>query len=374
MSRKGENIYLRKDGRWEGRYPKGRANGRLRFGYVFGRTYREAKEKLLAAKLSCPQETEDEKRQRSGTLGAISALWLQESTHFLKESTVAKYHEYLDYYILPKLGDMPMESITSEDAEALLRRLMNTGGNDGKGLAAQTISTILNILQRIKEHALRLGYAANFSVESLKVKRRHKTLRVFSGEEWKKLKSYLEASPSPCHAGILLAMLTGIRIGELCALGWNDVSLTMRQLHIHQTLQRIRDVSGENTRTKIIITSPKSESANRIIPLPDLLCEYLAPIRKAGTCLLTCDEKKFIEPNTMERRFKAVLKKCGLPPATFHVLRHTFATRCVEAGVDPKCLSVILGHADVSVTFNRYVHPTMETKRRNMRKFMETVM
>ena len=370
MSQKGENIYLRRDGRWEGRFSKGRENGKLRFGYVFGHSYRETKEKLLAAKISW-QSRCDEKKRRNETLEAVSAMWLSESTRFLKESTVAKYHEYLDYYILPELGALPVDSITTEKTEALFHRLRTSGGKNSRGLAAQTLASILRILKKIKEYALRLGFTVRFSLENLSIKRRQKALRIFSEDEWGRLESFLKSRQTSCHGGILLAMWTGIRIGELCALRWDDISLTLRQIHIHQTLQRIRDISGNGSKTRIIITPPKSESANRVIPLPDALCEYLKPLCKAGACFLTNEAGKYIEPKTMERRFKAILKTCEIETATFHVLRHTFATRCVEAGFDPKCLSAILGHADVSVTFNRYVHPTMEMKRRNMMKFMK---
>ena len=369
MPRKGENIYLRKDGRWEGRYRKGQVDGKTRFGYVFGHSYREAKEKLLAARISWQAHCREEARKEA-TFGAVSAMWLSEAGRFLKESTVAKYQEYLDYYILPELGAMPAGAISDEDAASFIRRLGKSGGKKQRGLAAPTLSQILRILKAIRTYAVRIGVAVNFSLERLVVKCRRKSLRVLTEEEWTRLRAYLESAPTPCHAGILIAMLTGIRIGELCAVRWDDISLTERQLRIHQTLQRIRDKSGE-AKTRIIITPPKSDSGNRIIPLPEELCAYLAPLYRERASLLTGEAGKFVEPRTMQRWFKTVLERCGIEPATFHTLRHTFATRCVEAGFDPKCLSVILGHADVSVTFNRYVHPTMETKRRNMEKFMD---
>ena len=369
MPRKGENIYLRKDGRWEGRYTKGRENGKTRFGYVFGHSYREVREKLKNAEglwqTLCREET-----SRKETLGAVSLMWLAEAGRFLKESTVAKYREYLDYYILPTFGKTPVEAVSDEDAEGLFHRLKNHGGKRSKGLAAQTLSEILRIFKAVGEYAARSGFKVKFSLENLTVKRCRKPLRVFSETEWGRLRSHLLSESTPIHAGILLAMFTGIRIGELCALRWDDISLSERQLHIHLTLQRIRQSSGKR-KTKIIITTPKSESANRAIPLPDELYAYLAPLYRGGAYFLTGDGKKPIEPKTMRRKFKGVLKKCGIEEKTFHTLRHTFATRCVEAGFDPKCLSVILGHADVSVTFNRYVHPTMAMKRRNMAKLAE---
>lgn len=368
MPKKGENIYLRKDGRWEGRFTKGRAGGKARLGYVFGHSYREVKEKLLAAKISWQSRPHGEPG-RQKTLGDVSAMWLSEAGRFLKESTAAKYREYLDYYILPTFGTTPMESISDADAEALIHRLRYHGGRKRNGLSTQTVSEVLRILRTVREYAARIGCAVRFSVEKPKAKRRHKPPRILGEADWERLRSFLVSEATPVNAGILVAMFTGVRVGELCALRWDDVSLEERRLCVHQTLQRIRDDSG-TTRTRIIVTSPKSDSANRVIPLPEALCEFLAPLRREGAYLLTGEQERPVEPKTMRRRFKIILEKCGVAQCTFHTLRHTFATRCAEAGVDPKCLSAILGHADVSVTFNRYVHPTMETKRRNLEKFL----
>ncbi len=369
MAKKGENIYRRKDGRWEGRYTKGRANGKTRLGYVFGHSYGETKEKLLQAKAAW-QSRADDPAGRKETLEAVSAMWLLETGRFLKESTTAKYQEYLDYYILPSLGAMPVEAVSDADAEALIRRLRSQGGRRRTGLAAQTLAEVVRILRAVREYAARIGCAVKFSPEKATVKRRRKPPRVFSEAEWGRLRVRLAAEATPTHAGILLAMFTGVRIGEICALRWDDISLTERRIRVHRTLQRIRDFSG-TAKTKIIVTPPKSDSADRVIPLPEALCGYLAPLRREGAYLLTGEADKAVEPKTMRRRFKAVLAECGIEAAGFHTLRHTFATRCVEAGFDPKCLSVILGHADVSVTFNCYVHPTMEAKRRNMAKFLQ---
>ena len=131
-------------------------------------------------------------------------------------------------------------------------------------------------------------------------------------------------------------------------------------------MQRIR-VTNE-VRTEVVITPPKSECAVRDIPLPDWICKYLGDAYHADSFLLTGNPEKSIEPRTMQNRFKAVLASCGIADANFHALRHTFATRCVEAGFDAKCLSEILGHASVNITLNRYVHPTMALKRQYMAK------
>ena len=131
-------------------------------------------------------------------------------------------------------------------------------------------------------------------------------------------------------------------------------------------MQRIR-IEG-STKTKIVVTSPKSDCSVRVIPLTDGICAILMGGYKSGAFLLTGDTEKSIEPRTMQNRFKSILAACNIDDANFHALRHTFATRCVEAGFETKCLSEILGHASVNITLNRYVHPTMAMKRENMAK------
>ena len=126
---------------------------------------------------------------------------------------------------------------------------------------------------------------------------------------------------------------------------------------------------GHGAKTEVIVTTPKSSCSIRKIPLPDEILEILVLNKKASSgYVLTNDEYKFIEPRTMQNKFKKILKAAGIENANFHALRHTFATRCVELGFDVKSLSEILGHATVNITMNRYVHPTYEMKKENMKK------
>lgn len=367
MPKRGNNIYKRKDGRWEGRYVKGRANGKTAFGYVFAPTYTAAKEKLAIAKQIWKADCEAKDRKNT-TLGVVSERWLEDSKAFLKESTIAKYRDYLSCYILPKFGESTFGEMSTESIAVFFRKLLTEGGAGRKGLSARTVSEVRCILKILQKYAVRQGCHANFSLDVLEMKQKEKPIRIFNEQEQERLRSYLNDAMTPCHMGILLCLSTGIRLGELCALRWDDISLSSKELHIRRTMQRIRDASGVQSRTKIVITSPKSGSSIRTIPLPDSICSRLRPFYQGDAFLLTGDRERFVEPRTMQNRFKGVLEKCGIANANFHALRHTFATRCVEAGFDAKCLSVILGHSNVNITFNRYVHPTMEMKRRNMEK------
>lgn len=137
-------------------------------------------------------------------------------------------------------------------------------------------------------------------------------------------------------------------------------------------MQRLQCEPGYASKTKVIITTPKSNCSIRKIPIPDSMIDLIATeFSNRNGYLLTGHDSKYVEPRTMQNHFKRVLKECQIRDLKFHVLRHTFATRCVELSFDIKSLSEILGHASVNITMNRYVHPTMDLKRENMNKLSD---
>ena len=165
-------------------------------------------------------------------------------------------------------------------------------------------------------------------------------------------------------------------MGELCALTWENIHLDSGVISICQTMQRVENTEFKSRRTdmktRVIITSPKSSCSIREIPLPAFLIDILknTPHSERGY-FLSDSEELFIEPRNLQTHFKTVLKGAGIEDANFHALRHTFATRCVELGFDIKSLSEVLGHANVNITLNKYVHPSMELKRDNMEKLSQ---
>lgn len=179
-------------------------------------------------------------------------------------------------------------------------------------------------------------------------------------------------SVSPSNLGIFISAVTGIRIGELCALKWSDIDLEKRIIAVSKTMQRIKNIGGK-TATKIVITPPKSKTSAREIPVPDVLYSYLKKMQCDNDCYVLTGKKLFAEPRTMQYRFASILKRIGLPQVNFHAMRHMFATKCVDVGVDVKTLSEILGHCSVEITLNRYVHSSIERKRSCMKLFSDTV-
>lgn len=371
MPRKGENIYKRKDGRWEGRYIKSRTStGKIIYGSVYARTYRDTKHKLKT-KSSIPPVQEEKiiGDEQSMLFSAIAADWFEGIKIHTKESTQNKYYNLMSHHILPKYGNQTLDRITYESLEDHCSVLLLSGGKNGTGLSPKTVSDVLSILRSILKHAVRKGYVVPCDGSAVSVKQTRKPMRIFSRFEQDKILQFILKEPDPCHIGILICMFTGLRVGEICALRWDDLSFTEQTLYVHQTMQRIQNRSSMGPKTKVVITSPKSSCSIRTIPIPDTLMRVLVSYQKnPHGFVLTNEEDRFVEPRTMQNKFKKLLKSCHVPEANFHTLRHTFATRCIEYGFDVKSLSEILGHATVHITMNRYVHPTLDLKKENMQK------
>lgn len=370
MPRKGENIYKRKDGRWEGRYIKSRTGtGKIAYGYVYAKTYRETKAKLQEKTSLNKSQPAVSAMTSQDLFSSIASDWFESIESQTKESTRNKYLNMLNSYILPLYGDRTLDSITYDFIDSHCNFLLVSGGKNGNGLSAKTVTDVLSLIRNVLKYAIRKGMYVPCDGSAIQVKRTAMPMRVLSKTEQEQLCKYILAEPEPCNIGILVCLFTGLRVGEICALRWEDVSFLDQTIHVHHTLQRVQNKLGKGSKTKIVVTTPKSACSIRTIPIPDELNKVLAAYKKSSSgYLLTNDVSRFVEPRTMQNRFKKVLKLNGIEPANFHAIRHTFATRCIEVGFDVKSLSEILGHATVNITMNRYVHPTLELKKENMKK------
>lgn len=369
MPKKGENIYKRKDGRWEGRYIKSRTiSGKIVYGYVYAKTYREVKLKLHNAVFYSDQPLKPT-TYNTELFSSIAMEWFESIQPHIKESTQNKYLNLLKSYILPEYGNLSLDNLTYDFISEQCDNLLLFGGSKGTGLSPKTVTDALSVIRSILKFSIRQGKKVPCDGSKIQVKRVQKTMRILSKTEQKKLCQYLYLELDSYNIGILLCLFTGLRVGEICALRWEDVSFSDQTIHVHSTLQRVQDKSNSEKKTKIVITPPKTICSVRTIPIPDTLMEILVSYKGSSFgYLLSNSDSKYVEPRTMQNRFKQALERSGIEPANFHSLRHTFATRCIELGFDVKSLSEILGHSTVNITMNRYVHPTLELKKENMQK------
>ncbi len=370
MSKRGENIYKRKDGRWEGRYIKDRTvGGKAIYGYVYAHSYKETRTKLQDA-IRDWNSSAQVRQEKTETLDfqSLAEEWFRHMEPLVKESTYRKYSNLWKSYIRPQLGHMQIPDISQSILEEYCAALLTSGGSKGEGLSAKTVSDTMSLIRCVLQFCISKKIMVSCDTRMITVKQCTKKMRVLTVNEQQILCNHINSNPSPQNVGVLFCLFTGIRIGEICALKWEDISFSEKTVHIHQTMQRIQIDETEH-KTKIIITTPKSTCSIRTIPLPDELVSVLKTVTgPASGYFLTGSDKRWIEPRTMQYHFKSLLKRCKIEDANYHALRHTFATRCVELGFDVKSLSEILGHASVNITMNRYVHPSMNLKRKNMER------
>lgn len=371
MSKKGENIYKRKDGRWEGRYIRlYDENGKAKYGYVYGKNYSDVKQRLLEKKAYSGSQA-DMASKCSALYSEVLDAWLQSTRINIKESTYARYSHLIDTHIRSQLGKYQISKISTKLIEGFIENLLSCGRVDNNGgLSAKTVTDILTIVKSTIDYARYNNLVVSCNLSKLTIKKKDKEMRVLCQSEQDDLIRVLMADMDLYKFGVLLSLYTGIRIGELCALQWEDLSITNSTLKVRKTMQRIQETNiGASSKTKIIITEPKSDCSIRDIPLPSFLVEIARQFRDhPKSYILSGEQGKYIEPRTMQNRFKTYVKKSGISDANFHSLRHTFATRCVEVGFELKSLSEVLGHSNVNITLNRYVHSSFELKYSNMNK------
>lgn len=363
---KGENIYKRKDGRWEARYVKEHdASGKIRYGSCYGNSYREAKEKVTAVKAALANGEPISSRQKNPKFSFYCTEWLQNRRSHVKDTTYVKYNTILERHILPRLGtDLPSD-ITTGAVEAFTGVLLFE-----EELSAKTVKDILIVLKSILTYAS-VEHPDVFKTVAVSYpKEKRKEMRVLSREEQERFVRYLLTDMDECRFGILLALFTGMRIGELCALQWSAVSAEEKTIRVASTMQRIRNMDGEDgLKTRIVIGSAKSSNSIRLIPMTEQAAELCEQFRSQNpAAYLLTGSTDYMEPRTLQYRLAKYTRECSLEGVHFHTLRHTFATRCVEVGFELKSLSEILGHATTAITMECYVHSSMTLKRENIKK------
>lgn len=372
MARTGENIYKRKDGRWEARYIVSyKENGKAQYKSLYARTYSEVKSKLIKAQTKNRFALTEGKAKDTEKYEYWLDEWLRVKKMSVKESTYIRYKNSIENHIKPELGKYPINKISTPLIEEFISNKLQNGKVDGSGgLSPKTVSDILVVTKETFKYAQSFGVIIACSFDRVTIKKNNQEMRVSSILEEQRLLAILFKDFDLYKLGVFICLYTGIRIGELCALQWKNISLSEKTMKIEKTMQRLQSYDQNSLqKTRIIITEPKSFSALRTIPLPDFVIDTITPyVGSANSYVLSGECKSIVEPRTMQNRFKSYLDQGQIDDANFHSLRHTFATRCIEAGFYVKTLSEILGHSSVKITLDKYVHSSMQLKRNNMEK------
>lgn len=366
MSKRGENIHKRKDGRWEGRYISGRTpDGRAKYSSVYGKTYAETKEKLVKAKFIVKSNSDVLKEK---LFSQVLSEWLEINRPKLKESSEIKYCDLIEKHILPDLGHYYVSQLNSVMLNSFVNKKLLSGKLDGNGgLSPSYVRTIMQIINSAINYAVAERMCLPLSTPLYIPRATKNKVEVLSKTEQMQLEKYLISNKDSTSLGILLSLYTGLRVGEVCALKWSDIDFKNRIINISHTVSRVRN--GNCKGYHFEIKSAKTTSSVREIPIPLKLFSLLKECAgKSVSEYVISDKAEFVQPRTYEYRFHTVLNEINLRSFNYHTLRHTFATRCIECGMDVKTLSEILGHSNVSTTLNLYVHSSIELKREQMNK------
>ena len=298
--------------------------------------------------------------------------WLNEwLTHYIKPSskqrTFEQYSKVAQIHILPYLGDIELTDLTPFVLQKFVTDLTTNGNKrTSKGLSPNFVKTILSVIQNSLKTAHLVGYLPEYSANKIKrPKIVEKQVECFTIQEQKKIEEAALSAKKDKYLGIILCLYTGLRIGELLALTWNDIDFEKSILSVTKTCHDGNE-NGEHIR---IIDTPKTENSRRQIPLSKTLVKILKEMKKKSKCeFVIADGEKPVFIRSYQRTFELLLKKLKLPHKGFHSLRHTFATRALECGMDVKSLSEILGHKNATITLNRYAHSLWEHKAEMMNK------
>ncbi len=302
-------------------------------------------------------------RKKKLTYGDWLNLWIEEQRLFIKESTFATYVNIIENHIKHDLGSYFCNQLTEEILQDFIIQKLEHGRLDNKGgLSVKTVRDIVIICKSSIKSAAKQGYATLKSFD-LKIPKAEKpAVSVFENQDINQIIAYANNQDSRI-LGIIISIYTGLRIGEVCGLKWQDIDMIHHTIIVQRTIQRIYIKQPQNRFSKVIETTPKTRSSQRVLPINSALQKILQKHMQNNDCYVVSGTPFPIEPRTYRNYFSSILKQLGIERKNYHSLRHTFATKCIEVGVDYKTVSELLGHSNVSLTLNLYVHPRMEQKR-----------
>lgn len=293
------------------------------------------------------------------TFSEIVKLWKADKKQYIKKSSFSAYTLLIENHLLPVFKNK--NHLNEAEVQAFVFQKLE------QGLSQKTIKDILIVLKMV----LKFG-AKNKWIEyqpfdiQFPTEREKQTIEVLSRTHQKKVMQYIQEHFTFRNLGVYICLCSGMRIGEICALTWEDVDTDSGVIKIRRTIQRIYTIDEGGRKTELILDTPKTTNSIREIPMSRDLLRMLKPIKKIvnSTFFVLTNDAKPTEPRTYRTYYKNLMKELGMPELKFHGLRHSFATRCIESKCDYKTVSVLLGHSNISTTLNLYVHPNLEQKKK----------
>lgn len=292
-------------------------------------------------------------------LSQVIDLWKTDKKNYVKKSTFSAYVLLIENHLLPTFGDK--HEVQEADVQNFVLQKLETG------LSQKTIKDILIVLKMVLKFGAKNKWITYepFEIQYPTV-RENQHIEVLSKTDQKKIMNYIQEHFTFRNLGVYICLSAGMRIGEICALTWEDIDTDNGIISVNRTIQRIYVIEDGTRRTELILDTPKTKNSMREIPISKDLLRILKPFKKIvnpSFFVLTNDAKP-TEPRTYRSYYKNLMATLKMPELKFHGLRHSFATRCIESNCDYKTVSVLLGHSNISTTLNLYVHPNMEQKKK----------
>lgn len=295
-------------------------------------------------------------------------LWLDGIKGARALSTYTKYMQLSRKHIIPFFKQI----VVTDISDSILRdfqKVLEDKQNLNTTLSAGNLRCIVMIVNTVLENAYQQGMILSSLSMSTTVKKEKHIAKAFSTNERLKLEKFLISNLTLSNLGVYMCLYTGLRLGEICSLRWQDINLDDACLFIRHTVQRLPSYKKADIRkTRLVLSQPKSHSSMRIVPITSNVLPFLCKEKrtsKPDNYLLTGTSLP-MDPRTLQYQYKRCLTNAGIPYCNFHTLRHTFATRCIMCGIDPKTLSEILGHSDIKITLEYYFHTSLEFKKKQM--------
>ncbi len=302
------------------------------------------------------------------TIREIAEAWKEYKRPYVKQSTMAAYVLILENHVLPEFGDN--DSLHEHEVQAFVLKKIE------HGLSVKSVKDILIVLKMVMKFGVKNEWMTHYEWDiKYPANNQPKELEVLSVANHKKILDYVQHNFTFMSLGIYISLSTGLRIGEICALKWSDINVADGTITVQRTIERIYVVEGEKKHTQLVINTPKTVNSCREIPMSKELLAMVKPMKKVvnGDFYVLTNEDKPTEPRTYRNYYNRLMEKLDIPKLKYHGLRHSFATRCIEAGCDYKTVSVLLGHSNISTTLNLYVHPNMEQKKRCINKMLKSL-